>query len=350
MRSIRYATLGAVLAIVAGCGSQNPSPASPGSNVGAVSTVATGLRAPWGVAFLPGGDALVTERDTHRILRVTSAGTVSTAQSFSEIDGKGEGGLLGIAVPKDYATSKQVYVYYSTKTDNRIARMRLGQRPQPILTGLPVGRIHNGGRIAFGTDGMLYAGVGETGERDKAQDKSFLGGKILRITPAGNPAPGNPFPNSPVWTYGHRNVQGMAWDSAGRMYADEFGQDNYDELNRIQKGKNYGWPSVEGASKDPRFVTPLRTWTPNDASPSGITIADGAIWMAGLGGHRLWRIPEKADGSVGTPTQSLVDTYGRLRDVVAAPDGSLWILTSNRDRRGKPRAGDDKILRLKPAQ
>jgi glucose/arabinose dehydrogenase len=326
--------------------SRPSSTASAGTGAaGQVSVLATGLEVPWGIAFLPGGDALVTERDSAKILRVPAGGGAPTeVQQLSEVDGDGEGGLLGIAVPPTYAHDQLVYVYYSTADDNRIARMRLGQPPQPIVTGIPRSGIHNGGRLVFGPDGYLYAGTGDASARGNSQDRNSLGGKILRMTPDGKPAPGNPFGNL-VWSYGHRNVQGLVFDRAGRLWASEFGQNRFDEINLIQAGKDYGWPIVEGASDDPRFTAPLVTWPTSDASPSGVTIAGSTLYVAALRGERLWEVPLDGDRT-GTPQAALQGRYGRLRAVQLAPDGSLWILTSNRDGRGNPTDEDDRILRL----
>lgn len=308
----------------------------------AVQTVAIHLLTPWGLAFLPDGTALITERNTAKIRSVGLDRSVTDVQQLSEVVPGGEGGLLGIAIGPDYATDKWVYVYYTAADDNRVARLHLGGAPEPILTGIPKAGNHNGGRIAFGPDGMLYVGTGDAGVRDNAQDVSSLGGKILRITPDGKPAPGNPFPDSPVYSYGHRNVQGLAWSADGQLYATEFGQNRYDELNRISPGKNYGWPIVEGFGDDARFVNPIATWAPADASPSGLAIVDGKAWLACLRGERLNRIG--LDGS--DPTALLVGDYGRLRHVARAPDGSLWVLTSNRDGRGDPVSADDRIIRI----
>ena len=196
--------------------------------------------------------------------------------------------------------------------------------------------------VRQGPDGLLYVGTGDAGRGDAAQDTSSLAGKILRITPDGRPAPGNPFGDSPVWSYGHRNVQGLAWDAGGQLYATEFGQNRYDELNRIEPGANYGWPDVEGMGDDPAFVNPVATWSTSDASPSGLAILDGQAYLACLRGTKLYRV-----GLDGTGAQALLsDEYGRLRAAVLAPDGTLWVLTSNRDGRGSPTDTDDRILRL----
>jgi len=323
----------------------------PTAGVGQPSVLARNLAVPWAIAFLPGGDALVTERDSARLLRVTQQGRVSTVGTVPGVEPYGEGGLLGVAVSPSFGRDRLVYLYLSTATDNRIVRFRFsGSRIGPLgalVTSIPRAANHNGGRLAFGPDGMLWAATGEHGEPGLAQDRDSLGGKILRMTPDGRPAPGNPF-GTLVWTYGHRNVEGLAWDGAGRMYATEFGQDRFDEINRIQKGHNYGWPAAEGAGGDGRYADPLVTWPPDQASPSGAAITAGSLWVAALRGERLWQIPLGRASEVGTPIAHFVGDYGRLRAVVRAPDGSLWCTTSNRDGRGTPRPGDDKILVISP--
>ena len=312
-----------------------------------VQVLATGLQVPWGLAFLPDGSALVGERPTGRIVKVTSTGTVTEVQRLSDARATGEGGLLGLAVSPNYATDGLVYAYYTGDQDNRIVRFKLGGRPEPILTGIHKAPIHDGGRLAFGPDGMLYAGVGDANERPRAQDPAALNGKVLRMTPDGKPAPGNPFPNSVVYSFGHRNVQGLAWDSAGRLYAAEFGQNRFDEVNLVQAGKNYGWPVVEGNQADARFVRPLVTWPTSECSPSGIAIKGDQLFVAALRGERLWRVPLDGRGGLGEPVPLLQAQYGRLRTVALAPDGSLWVTTSNQDGRGGgPAPDDDRILRL----
>ncbi len=331
-------------------GSSAPAPGGAvrqhAARVGEPSVLATNLAVPWAIAFLPDGDALVTERDSARLLRLTPQGGVATVGTVPGVEPSGEGGLLGVAVSPSFSRDRLVYLYFSTATDNRIARFRYsGSQVGPldaVVTGIPHAAIHNGGRLAFGPDGMLWATTGEHAEPSLAQDKGSLGGKILRMTPDGKPAPGNPF-GTRVWTYGHRNVQGLAWDNAGRMYATEFGQDRFDEINRIERGRNYGWPAVEGAG-DQKFTDPELTWPPSQASPSGATIAASSLWVAALRGERLWQVPLTRTGKAGEPVAHFTGKFGRLRAVVRAPDNSLWCATSNRDGRGDPRPDDDKIL------
>lgn len=321
-----------------------------------VRTVAGNLRTPWGLAPLPGGGLLVSSRDDGTITRIDErTGRTTELGSVPGVAAAGEGGLLGIALSPGYASDHLVYAYLTTDSDNRIVRMLYdakkpaGQQlgaPDTVFKGIPKGLIHNGGRIAFGPDGMLYAGTGETGDRGLAQDRNSLGGKILRMTPDGRPAPGNPFVGSPVYSYGHRNVQGLAWDGRQRLFASEFGQDTWDELNAIRPGGNYGWPESEGRSGNSAYQDPIAQWHTDEASPSGIAYAEGSIWMAGLRGRRLWRIPLKGTRASAPPQAFLTGAYGRLRTVVAAGGDKLWLMTSNTDGRGRPSKSDDRILEL----
>ncbi len=316
-----------------------------------VDTIATGLEAPWGMDFLPDGTAVVTERDSRRVLAVTED-DVTEIGTVDQAAPEGEAGLLGVAVSPDFEEDRTLFFYATTSEDNRIVRARFaggGLGPlQPVLTGIPNGFIHDGGRLAFGPDGYLYASTGETGQPALAQDRDSLGGKILRITPDGDPAPGNPDPDSPVWTWGHRNVQGLAFDDAGQLWASEFGQNTFDELNRIDRGDNYGWPGVEGTGGAPDYTDPQLVWRTSEASPSGLAYADGHLWMASLRGERLWRVA--VDGRKATePTAFFVGDYGRIRTVEVAPDGNLWVTTSNRDGRGDPAEDDDRILVVRPS-
>ncbi|MGK9146158.1 PQQ-dependent sugar dehydrogenase [Plantibacter flavus] len=354
----------------------SPSPprspaASPAGTVGPVAptgastTVATGLDAPWSMVRLDSGSTLVSQRDAGDVIEVVSGGVVRQLGVVPGVAAGGEGGLLGIAVlTPDEATVGEawLYAYLTTATDNRIVRFPLTGGPgsyalgplEDVLTGIPRAGNHNGGRIAFGPDGLLYATAGDAGERTLAQRGDSLGGKILRMTPEGAVPADNPFPGSVVYSFGHRNPQGIAWDRDGGLWASEFGQDTWDELNRIEAGGNYGWPVAEGIAGLPGMIDPVAQWTTDDASPSGLAIVDDTIFMASLRGERLYGITDGVHVPAGS--SALVDTidavpylvgvFGRIRDVIAGPPGTVWILTNNTDGRGTPGADDDRIVEL----
>ncbi|WP_449484267.1 PQQ-dependent sugar dehydrogenase [Streptomyces avidinii] len=341
-----------------GGASASPSASGPPAkgSVTVTGVVAKDLESPWGVAPLPDGSLLVASRDKGTISRVDAAtGAVTAVGRVPGVAPGGEGGLLGLALSPTFASDRMVYAYFTTESDNRIARLRYDDKrpageqlgaPDTVFRGIPKGLIHNGGRIAFGPDKMLYAGTGETGETGLAQDKKSLGGKILRMTPDGQPVHGNPEADSVVYSYGHRNVQGLAWDQDKRLWAAEFGQNTWDELNLIEPGANYGWPEAEGKAGKPGLRDPVAVWKTDEASPSGIAWARGSVWMAGLKGQRLWRIPLAGTAPVAEPEAFLEGEYGRLRSVVALGGDKLLLVTSETDGRGSPEAGDDRILTL----
>jgi len=320
----------------------------------AVQAVAKNLAVPWGLDFLPDGTALVTERDSDRLLKVSlasagpSGAPATEVQKITGVNNGGDGGLLGLAVSPTYQTDRLVFVYYSTATDNRIAKLTLGGEPQPILTGIPYGTTGDGGRLAFGPDGYLYAGTGDAGNPASAADPKSLAGKILRMTTDGKPAPGNPGA-SLVYASGFRDVQGLGWDRAKRMYATDRG-DTADELNVIQPGKDYGWPAAQGRAGNPKYVDPLLTWKPDQGGCAGVGVAGPVLVTACLTGTRLYALQLTDSGTaLGAPQPLLTKRYGRLRTVVAAQDGSLWVTTSNKDGLGTPNPDDDQILRIIPA-
>lgn len=307
--------------------------------------VASGLSAPWSVAF--GEDVvLISERDSGDIREIV-ADTTRVVGNVEGLYTHGEAGLLGIAI----AEPDLLYAYSTTPGGNRVQRFALNGKPgglslgsaETILDGIPHGSTHDGGRIAFGPDGMLYVTTGDAGDKRHSQDLRSLGGKVLRMTPDGEAPTDNPFPGSLVWSYGHRNPQGIAWSADGTMFASEFGQDTWDELNIITRGGNYGWPQVEGIADDDRFIDPVQQWRPTDASPSGIAIVGDTIYIANLRGQRLRAVPVPDPTS---STERFTGEFGRLRDAVAAPDGTLWLLTNNTDGRGSPASDDDRLIRV----
>ncbi|NDA11415.1 MAG: PQQ-dependent sugar dehydrogenase [Actinobacteria bacterium] len=323
-------------------------------------TVARSLTSPWGLAFLPDGSALVSERDTGLVRRIAGRSNGSPARSLTKtstvgtvsgVRAGGEGGLLGIAVPPTPRGTQPevIFAYLTTARDNRVVRIawdgRSLGRQTPIVTGIPKNTYHNGGRILVDDD-VLYIATGDAGIPELAQDRTSLAGKVLRVDFDGAPAAGNPIDGSRIFTLGHRNVQGLALDDAGRLWATEFGTSKADELNLLRPGRNYGWPVVEGRSSKRGFTNPKVTWSPTStASPSGLAIQDGAAYVASLRGEVLWRVPLKGTRA-GKPKAVDLGEQSRLRTVAAAPDGRLWLSTSNTDGRGDPGSRDDRMLSL----
>jgi glucose/arabinose dehydrogenase len=357
---MRTLTTAAVLVLLlAGCAPISLSPLEPTPTQGAdgllgpVTPVGTpesivgGLQVPWSVVRLESGSTLISERDRGVVRELSSDGQLRDLATIDGVAAGGEGGLLGLAVLDEV----WLYAYFTTASDNRIERFALEGEPgsyslgagEEVLTGLQKAGNHNGGRIAFGPDGMLYATVGDAGDPDLSQDESSLNGKILRMTPEGDVPDDNPG-DSLVYSMGHRNPQGITWDNEGQLWAAEFGQNTWDELNRIEAGGNYGWPVVEGTGDDPDYINPVAQWTTDDASPSGLVFTRGTFFMAALGGQRLWVIYPAGEGV--NPVEYFPAEYGRLRDVVAGPDGSLWFITNNTDGRGTPGENDDQLWQL----
>jgi len=376
-RAGAYAALALALVLLAGCASGDGGPpgpdgtgapergtaatASPPARPGAepdaspaVTIQATELQVPWGLAISANGRVFFTERDTG-VVSELSQGRPRPVRGIDGVVPGGEGGLLGIALSPEFADDRLVYAYFTGAEDNRVVRFAL-DRPDPVqvlVRGIPKAGVHNGGRIAFGPDGMLYVGTGDAGRSELAQSRGSLAGKILRVRPDGSVPPDNPFPGSPVWSLGHRNVQGLAWDGRGRMWAAELGPDRDDEVNQIVRGGNYGWPQVTGATRADGFRPALAVKQPSEASWSGLAFVAGeafpewgdSLVASGLRGGRLWRFPITPEGGLGPGEELFGGEFGRLRAVVSAPDGALWFTTSNRDGRGEPAAEDDRILR-----
>ena len=314
-------------------------------------TVADDLDVPWGMAFFANGDALVSERDRARLLRVTPKGKVTRlgeVRGVAPASGSGEGGLLGIALaPGDEDT---VFAYLTSASDNRVVRLSIrgGKvgKPKALLTGIPTSVHHHGGRLLFAPDGTLFVSVGDAEDSALAQQQGSLAGKILRIRTDGRAASGNPYGNR-TWSYGHRNVEGLAFDARGRLWATEFGDKRADELNRIVKGRNYGWPRVEGRSGNDAYTNPAATWSPTSScSPAGLAITRSTAFVGALQGQCLFSVA--LDGTdAAKPKAHFAREHGRIRNVAVATDGSLWMTTSNTDGRRSPGKDDDKILRVR---
>jgi glucose/arabinose dehydrogenase len=328
-----------------------------------ITVYARGLEIPWAIAFAPDGRAFVSERPGR--IRVLRPGRLDpTPAATLPVAHVGEGGLLGLALHPEFAAQPFVYVYYTYQQNglrNRIERLREqgGRlvRDRVILDDIPGAGIHNGGRILFGPDGMLYIGTGDAAQRALAQDLRSLAGKILRLTPDGGIPADNPFPGSPVYSLGHRNGQGLAWHPrTGRLYASEHGPSGemgraHDEVNLIRPGANYGWPEVLCGTRRPGFVDALACSGDETWAPSGATFVTRGTWrgrllVANLRGAHLRMFTLNEDGTRAERQERLLEGFGRLRDVVEGPDGALYVLTSNRDGRGRPTAEDDRILRL----
>lgn len=358
--------IGIASATLVSCSAGTPAPSGTGSSssrdVAAsssassvrepVSVVATGLRIPWGIAFLPGGDLLVTERPG-KVLRI---GADKKGYAVEGVRHAGEGGLLGIALHPDFAANHFVYLYMTTsegKLQNVVERYTFANDQltfdRTILSGIPAANNHDGGRLAFGPDGFLYVTTGDAENADNAQNTKSLAGKILRLRDDGSVPEDNPFGNA-VWSYGHRNPQGLAWDASGQLWATEHGRSvplsGYDELNKIAKGGNYGWPEIQGDAGRERMTKPvLHSGASDTWAPASLAFLGGSLYFGGLRGEALYET--KAAGTPFLETH-FKNTYGRIREVALGPDGFLYLTTSNTDGRGSPKTGDDRVIRVDP--
>jgi len=323
----------------------------PVQPIGTPNSLVTDLTVPWSIVRLDSGSTFISERGTAIIKELTPGGEVRVMATIPGVSPNGEGGLLGLAVLDD----KYLYAYVTAANDNRIVRFPLRGVPgnysldttpgQVILAGIAKANNHDGGRIAFGPDGMLYATVGDAGVPDRAQDPASLNGKILRMGPIGAVPVDNPNPGSYVYSLGHRNPQGIAWDDDDQLWAAEFGQNTWDEFNRIQPGANYGWPLVEGVGNQSGFVDPIAVWPTSEASPSGLLYTRGTFFLAALRGQRIWAIYPNDTGGAQTVAW-FVGEYGRIRDVAAGPEGTLWFITNNTSGQSDPRPGDDHLWQV----
>ena len=323
----------------------------------AVQLIASGLEVPWALDFLPDGSIILTERPGRiRIVDAEEGLLPDPLLTIAEVAPRGEGGLLGIATHPDFARNGFIYVYYTYQQDgglrNKVVRYTMQGsellQPTTIVADIPGASIHNGGRVSFGPDGLLYITTGDASNAELAQDLDSLAGKILRLNPDGSIPADNPFPGSPVYSYGHRNPQGLAWDDAGRLWAVEHGSSATDELNLIEPGRNYGWPTIRGDESRPGMQSPVMQSGPVTWAPSGLAFLEGSLWFGGLRSQSLFEV--RMAGGTMTLRQHLERQYGRLRAAVAGPDGYLYVTTSNRDGRGLPVAEDDQVLKIDLSQ
>jgi glucose/arabinose dehydrogenase len=321
-----------------------------------VDIIADHLEIPWALDFLPDGSIVFTERPGR--VRLIDVKEDLLSAPLIEIEGvasQGEGGLLGIVVHPDFEENNFIYVYYTyvEEENTRNAVVRYEKRglemlePSVIIDGIPGSSIHNGGRIKFGPDGLLYITTGDASEVDLAQDINSLAGKILRLKDDGSIPADNPFEGSPVYSYGHRNPQGLAWDEDGQLWATEHGSSAHDEINRIVPGANYGWPVIQGDESADNMQSPVVNSGDITWAPSGAAVLDGSLFFAGLRSQSLWRFDLDSGGN---PDRYLERRFGRLRAVSVGPEGMLYICTSNRDGRGIPTEDDDLLLRVDPGK
>jgi glucose/arabinose dehydrogenase len=326
---------------------------------GKVTTIANETDIPWGLAFLPNGHGIYTNRDAQTVIDLSPTGQKVNLGKVPGVSGtNGEGGLLGLELDPAFASNHWVYIYHTTSGDNRVIRVKLNgnkldfSTSQVILKGLERNKFHDGGRLRFGPDGKLYIGVGDAeNPAGNPQNTSRLNGKILRINPDGSIPGDNPFHNA-VWSFGHRNVEGLAFDSQGRLWEAELGNNGQDELNIIQRGGNYGWPACEGTISrsgkgcaTPGFIKPIRTWGVAEASPAGLAIVKNTLYMCALRGQRLWVMHIQGNGT-STPRAFFQSQFGRLRTVEPSPDGGLWVTTTSGDKDSIPNNSSDKILHV----
>ncbi len=319
-----------------------------------ITEVANNLEVPWEIVFLLNNDILLTERTGS--LKLISNGQTNTIAKIPDVKPYGEGGLMGLAIHPKYQANNYIYLYYTysgsdNKTLNRVARYKFENNSlsdrKILIDNIPGAIYHNGGRLKFGPDGFLYITTGDSLKPSLAQDTNSLAGKILRVTDDGKIAPGNSF-NNLVYSYGHRNPQGLAWDSSGRLWETEHGNNATDEVNLIVKGHNYGWPIITGSQTKSGMQSPfaqsgLETW-----APGGASFYKDSFFYVGLRGQALYEL--KIENGNAVITKHLLQEFGRIRDVILGPDNLLYITTSNRDGRGNPNANDDRILKIDPLQ
>lgn len=343
----------------------NASMSANQSNIPVETIIAQGLDTPWAIAFLPDKSMLVTERKgTVRL--IDSSGNLQSepVATIGDVKEIGEGGLLGMTLDPEFSSNHTLYLYYTYSSDgentlNKVVKAKYenGQLSgqQVLVDNIPGNSNHNGGRIKFGPGDFLYVTTGDAENPSHAQDTNSLAGKILRMTTDGEAAPGNPF-NNLVYSYGHRNPQGIVWDENGNLWETEHGPSGgslgtgNDEVNLIEIGKNYGWPEIQGNQTREGMVTPVKNSTPSVAwAPGDAAIYHNTLFFSGLRGQALYQATIN-NGNVENFKELFKGKYGRIREIIVGPDAMLYISTSNKDGRGVPGSSDDRIIRINPAK
>lgn len=328
------------------------------ADIPATTVIAENFDTPWAIAFLPDKSMIITER-SGRVQLINSQGELSSVGTVPNVKEIGEGGLMGVALHPNFDENNYIYFYYTyngsgNNTLNRVVRMTYTNNQlsaeEIVIDAIPGASNHNGGRIKFGPDNMLYIATGDAQEPSIAQDRNSLAGKILRVTDEGQAAPGNPF-NNRIYSYGHRNPQGIAWDDNGQLWSTEHGpsglETGNDELNKIEVGKNYGWPTIRGTQSASGMEIPvIESGSGTAWAPASLAFVNGKFYFSGLRGQALYEY----DPATSNLRTLLDGEYGRIREVITGPDGMLYMTTSNRDGRGVPGDSDDKIIRVNSAK
>lgn len=356
-----------------------PSATSSTESTNDVEVVANDLEVPWGVDFLPGGNILVTERTTGQLLEISTSAGIVASSPIASAEPRGEGGLLGVAIHPDFRDNNYIYVYETTATaeglENRVLRFNYQSgslsEQTVIIDNISGAFYHDGGRLAFGPDRKLYITTGDAGNPELSQATTSREGKILRLNSDGTIPEDNPFGNS-VYSYGHRNPQGLTWDRSGRLFSTEHGRSGVasglDEVNLIKQGGNYGWPYLEGDETcqeddiyspslpadlvtDCEMLSPLLHSGPDITwAPASVTYVDDQLFFGGLRGQALYVVPIMQSGveiQLGDVKTYFKNHLGRVRTVVAGPNKEfLYVTTSNTDGRGQPESADDKLIRV----
>ena len=330
-----------------------PKPASTTSNKevsGPIEIFAENLNVPWEINFLPDGKIFVTER-SGTVLELKGSDKKEILK-LNDVAVSGEGGLLGMTQHPQHEKNGYTYIYYTYQNQglkNKVVRYsHIGdslQKGRTIIDNIPANKNHNGGRIKFGPDDKLYITTGDSENPSTAQNLNSLAGKILRLNDDGSIPSDNPFSGSPVYSYGHRNPQGLAWDEGGKLWATEHGNAGNDEVNLIETGKNYGWPDISGTQKREGMVEPFVQSGTTTWAPSGALSTNNKLYFSGLKGESIFEVDLKTR----EVKEFFKNKFGRIRTIEKDTDGNFYFLSSNRDGRGTPTPADDRVFKILPS-